>query len=84
VRVLGEHQLHLARGREQFPELHREARSPLGVDRMLEGSEEHGLPDPDTVIHCVTLFPTDRSIYEDRGEDVKKARRYRRLHCSDV
>jgi hypothetical protein len=32
----------------------------------------------------VTLFPTNGSIYEDRGADVKKARRYRCLHCSDV
>jgi hypothetical protein len=51
---------------------------------MLEGSEEHGLPDPATLIRCVTLFPTDSPIYEDRGPEVKKGRRILGLHCSTV
>jgi hypothetical protein len=51
---------------------------------MLEGSEEHGLPDPATKIRYMTLFPTDGPIYEDRRAEVKKARRNRILHCSSV
>ena len=84
MRILGEHQLRLAGEGERVPELHGEAGAPLGVDRMLEGPEEHGLPDPATEIHYVTLFPTNPSIYEDRGAEVKKARRIPGLHCSDV
>jgi hypothetical protein len=58
VGKLGEHELLLTRRSERLAELDREAGSPLRVDRMIVGSEEHGLPYCAAEIRSVTLFPT--------------------------